>query len=251
MMKGHALTGVWLEEAAFPEVVISNRTAITNRFQAGVNKLTVVQATELAAGSQVKFEDAEASAMDALSQNNPSFEFVVDIFRGRSCEIIPLPIRVMGSDGWEVKAPEVGNIEGVAPQSNMISKAVLDEASHEKTKKQLWERSLLDLSMRNSLLNMKPGGKVLPVLLPQPEDIVRSLSEGTSFSISAKPEEFSANSLSSYLSCGVPKSLEPLVHEEFENGRLRTSLTDTDTKNCLVNLYRQAKLIWLPKFRHV
>lgn len=53
------------------------------------------------------------------------------------------------------------------------------------SKQQQWERKLLDLSLRNNLLNLRVSKNLLPLLLAEPEAVEDLLAGGKSFTISS------------------------------------------------------------------
>ena len=59
-------------------------------------------------------------------------------------------------------------------------------------KQNLWERKLLDFSLRNNLINLKSGKKVIQFMTFNPENIENILQSGADFSVSffteSKPE---------------------------------------------------------------
>ncbi len=239
LIKGHAFAGVWLEESTFAEAVEEDATAVSKRFQKGVDQLTVVQATMIAEGSKATFEDAELSARSMVDP--ATFQCAVDVRRARYSQIIPLPVRVMGDDGWHVEAPKVDLGEAVAPDSRRTSTAVLDVAEDRHTRKQTWERSLLDLSMHNNLLNMRPGARVMPLLIPSVDELEDFLALDNDIVIAPKPNEFpNMDDVASSI-IDLSESGKQLLRNEFREGRLRTAFTDAALQRNLNNLYRSSR----------
>lgn len=239
LIKGHAFAGVWLEESTFAETVEEDATAVSKRFQQGVNQLTVVQATMIAEGSKATFEDAELSARSMVDPE--IFRCAVDVRRARYSQIIPLPVRVMGDDGWHVEAPKVDLGKAVAPNSKKTSTAVLNVAEDEHTRKQTWERNLLDLSMHNNLLNMRPGARVMPLLIPSVDELEDFLALDNDIVIAPKPNEFpNMDDVASSI-IDLSESGKQLLRNEFREGRLRTAFTEAALQKNLTNLYRSSR----------
>ena len=239
LMKGHAFAGVWLEESTFAETVEEDATAVSKRFQKGVDQLTVVQATMIAEGSKATFEDAELSARSMVDPE--TFQCVVDVRRARYSQIIPLPVRVMGDDGWHVEAPKVDLGKAVAPDGRKTSTAVLDVAEDKHTRRQTWERNLLDLSMHNNLLNMRPGARVMPLLIPSVDELEDFLALDNDIVIAPKPNEFpNMDDVASSI-IDLSESGKQLLRNEFREGRLRTAFTEAALQKNLTNLYRSSR----------
>lgn len=239
LMNGHAFAGVWLEEATFAETVEEDATAVSKRFQKGVNQLTVVQATMIAKGSKATFEDAELSARSMV--DTATFQCAVDVRRARYSQITPLPIRVMGDDGWHVEATKVNLGKAIAPDSRKTSTAVLDVAEDKRTRKQTWERSLLDLSMHNNLLNMRPGPRVMPLLIPSVDELEDFLALDNDIVIAPKPNEFPNVGDAASSIIDLSESGKQLLRNEFREGRLRTAFTEAALQKNLTNLYRSSR----------
>ncbi|MDD7199450.1 DUF3320 domain-containing protein [Parafannyhessea umbonata] len=239
LIEGHAFAGVWLEESTFAEAVEEDATAVSKRFQKGVDQLTVVQATMIAEGSKATFEDAELSARSMVDPE--TFQCAVDVRRARYSQIIPLPVRVMGDDGWHVEAPKVDLGKAVAPDGRKTSTAVLDVAEDKHTRRQTWERNLLDLSMHNNLLNMRPGARVMPLLIPSVDELEDFLALDNDIVIAPKPNEFpNMDDVASSI-IDLSESGKQLLRNEFREGRLRTAFTEAALQKNLTNLYRSSR----------
>ncbi len=239
LIKGHAFAGVWLEESTFPETIEEDPASISKRFQKGVNQLTVVQATMIAQGSKASFDDAELSAREMVEPND--FVCAVDITRARYAQIIPLPVRVLGDGGWSVQAPKVDLGAAVAPDEKHVSTAVLDVAGEKRTRKQLWERSLLDLSMHNNLLNMRPGARVMPLLVPSIDELEDFLALDNDIVIAPKPNEFPDLEDAATSVINVSEAGKQLLRNEFKEGRLRTAFSQSVLQKNLTNLFRSSR----------
>ena len=82
--------------------------------------------------------------------NEDNFILFVDIKRARFSGIKPLPQRIKTSDGWEiVEVQEISRFID-APDSILVERLDVPEQTTAFTKQKLWERKLLDLSLRNN-----------------------------------------------------------------------------------------------------
>ena len=78
-----------------------------------------------------------------------------------------------------------------APEARSASTAYIDAVSTKKlTKKDIWERSLLDLSLRNNLLNMRFGAKLMPLATASLDDLEDTMADRKSLSVLPKPAEW-------------------------------------------------------------
>ena len=89
---------------------------------------------------------------------------------------------------------------------------------HNIPKKVQWERKLLDLGMRNTLINLRMTKTQLPILTNSLDELENALADGSDFTILPKPadwqlEEFSFEALSEKGAAGI-------IQAEFKNKRL-------------------------------
>ncbi|SCW26332.1 Part of AAA domain-containing protein [Ruminococcaceae bacterium YRB3002] len=133
-----------------------------------------------------------------------------------------------------------------------------------------WERKLLDLSLRNSLLNMKIKGSMIPVFAHSPALLEDKLYEETDFFIKPRNEEKStkkeeqktADQAASEPAAEPEKSgkqtipakeydlenicdldgFDQLITENFEKKKLFSSLTKSELETSIKKLYRSAKV---------
>lgn len=115
----------------------------------------------------------------------------------------------------------------------------------------LWERKLLDLSARNSLLNVKvTGSNVLPLMIPSARDIEDKLSQNKDYTVISRnsagededgnpkipAEEYSIEQL-----VGNEK-IRPVLEEAIDSGKIYTSLPEKALEDRIKGLYRKTKL---------
>ena len=106
-----------------------------------------------------------------------------------------------------------------------------------------WERKLLDLSLRNTLINLKWTQSVIPILSESLSDLEDALSGGEEFGISPRPSEWAASeeqrrSIENLTDLGVFKEL---IKSEFQNKRLRSFLSEGELSRAILNVYRSSK----------
>ncbi len=245
LFEGHALPGFWMTRESFPEAIVEDVTALINRYAKGADKISICEATTLASDNKSDFEQAELAAHALLEGGARAFECAVDIHTARTSAILPLPSRIKGDQGWEIDPGQLDLGEAVAPEAHGTSRRVLDVAATahvKKTKKQLWERSLLDLSMNNNLLNMKPGRRVLPILTPSIDRLEDLLAKDNDIVIMSRPQGLKLDDEKEAFGIVVAEgSLAKALDAELEEGRLRTLFNQVNLDKNLKNLYRSAK----------
>ncbi len=240
LIKGQAYAGVWLEEDSFPEIVEEDISALAKRCAKGVNQMTVVECTMFAKDSKATFDDAEGIAQQRLLDYS-KFICAIDVHRARQSQVLPLPHRVKGLDGWEVEAEEDDSLaRATVPEKSDVSTAVLDVKGEEKTKKQIWERSLLDLSIRNNLVNMRMGASIMPIPTTSINDLEDALALDADLVIAPWPKDVPPINDDPFQP-NMPEEVDDLLHAEFEEGRLRTAFTQKELEKNLGNLYRSSR----------
>ena len=242
LWKTHIFAGFWLEKSTFPESVQDDISLLTKRTAEGSKVLSAVECTFLTAGKSVSFDDACQRAESDLTVKE-GFELFVDVHRARLSRISPLPVRVQTPNGWRVDRPNAdeSNLTSV-PQQIPAPIDVPQNTEQEFSKKEMWERKLLDLSMHNTLLNLRLTKTMVPLLIESLDDLEDALSGGNVFSIHPHPAEWEPeNGRVRFENLHVAGNLSNLFQSEFKNGRLRSSLAEYDLENALKGLYRSAK----------
>ena len=95
-----------------------------------------------------------------------------------------------------------------------------------KAKFDLWERKLLDLSTRNSLLNLRIKGSCVPVFVPECANVEDLIAQEKSFSIISrgnKEEEESESSEEKKEETAVPEAIKP-AEEQAETAEDKTPI---------------------------
>ncbi len=236
---GHIFAGVWLEDRMFPECVQDDFSLITKRLASGVNEIAVMESTAVTTGRDLSFDDARSLGEQNLTTRQP--EYIIDIHRARMSRISPLPQRVHTASGWEIRH------DTSFQQENMSAPTKLDETIHidpnlqnnNPPKKVQWERKLLDLGMRNTLINLRLTKTQLPLLTNSLDELENALADGSDFTILSKPADwhmdtFSFETLAEQGAAGIIKA-------EFDNKRLRSVLTENELSKTIKELYRTAK----------
>ncbi|MGI5898749.1 MAG: DUF3320 domain-containing protein [Christensenellales bacterium] len=240
--KGHAFAGLWLEEKTFPEIIQDDVYALKKRTAGGVDLLCAFECTAVTAKDAVSFADAEKMARGYLSDEE-SFLLALDIIKARASGIKPLPQRIMGKEGWELTGDEQADFSPSMPGA-IESVDELVFAEQEKPAKILqWERKLLDLSLRNSLLNLRLTKNVLPILSCDLSALEDALARGEDFTIAQAPSgwEETIAGMSAYELSGLETAKNEILKLELKSRRLRTSLNETELSGIITNLYRNAK----------
>ncbi len=241
LFETHAFCGVWLEELSFPDPVSADPALITKRLADGVSEIAVFECTSLVAGSDVSFDAARRSAENRLA--GEGFDMTLDIHRARLGHIRPLPHRIQTGEGWhiEIEKRAEDRITG-APDRLKERVEVREGEISPLSRLELWERKLLDLGLRNTLINLRLTKNIVPILAASLDELEDSLSKGGDYGIAPCPAgmEFPTGP-QLFESCSHLGHKADLIRSEFQNKRLRSTLEEAALNRAVIECYRAAK----------
>lgn len=244
VINGHAFVGAWLLDEMFADGVNDDVTLLKKRIAKGINEIVLVEATSMNAGQFQTFDESINTANYKLVREE-DFILFVDVKRARFSGIKPLPQRIKTSDGWEI----VDEIKMIIRDNQVPNKIVHERnteisESCEFTKQKLWERKLLDLSLRNNLLNLRISQRTIQLFSINLNKFEDALAEGNEFQVMQKPEEFYNPNKNSgvYQALNMSDPIVELLKYDLSHKRLRTYLTETELKFSLTKLYRASRL---------
>ena len=111
------------------------------------------------------------------------------------------------------------------------------------TKIAQWERKLLDLSLRNMLLNVRLTKSVIPLLCDDVSVLEDALSDGEEFRVMPAPSEMGRAAIRNitFEKLGKPEKFKDYIILEGKSRRLHTIYTEDELHYSLTKLYRSAK----------
>lgn len=244
IIQGHTYVGCWLHDEKFSEVINDDKSAITKRLARGIREMAAVEATCLCKGNIISFSEA-LNAGEAQLVQKEVFLISVDIKRARSLRIRPLPI-MASSEGNKLDEELIKDTESVSMEDRFeIGTIYQDELLNSrlpKTKQKIWERKLLDLSLRNNLLNLHMTRNMLQLIDIDISHLEDTLSEGKSFTILPNPN---AEVLRRYNLFTQPlhqsSQMYQLANDELRYNRLLTWYHQQDLDNILTYIHKNAK----------
>lgn len=242
--RGHAFVGMWLRDEEFSTSVVDDITAVRKRLK--LQEMLVFETTLAAQGQAVSFSQAIANANRQLSEEEEDkFELVIDVKRARMSRIKPLAQAHAVAEAVPVEVEPEGTI-GIEDAPDLPDEAITDTPTSEldpKDRLARWQRKLLDLSLRNTLLNFKQGKKalLLDVAAPELEDI---LAEGQTIKLLPSPALMQGQDPRSQ-QLHEARSLEDLRKAHAKDALKRREvfirLEDQELEGRLVELYRGAR----------
>lgn len=241
---GRVVAGAWLVRETCSDSVVDDVALLTKRTAEGVHDMTLVDTALLSVAHRADFDRAVAEAEGQLT-DEASFVWALDVKRARFSGIRPLPQweHMEAAPVWESSIlPDEKPIHE-APQN--INPYELPAANKEivLTKQMLWERHLLDLSLRNSLLNTRITKNILQLIPADPALLEDKLAQGTEFSVLHKPTDWEGAAPAFGLHPLVPAAdpIQGFVQVELEQKRLRSYQTVVELEKSLTHLYRSSR----------
>lgn len=188
--KGHSLVGAWLRQEEFSTAVVDDVTALRKRVK--LKELVLFETTLATQRPAVSFSQACDNANNQIAEDRQdSFELAVDVRRARMSRIKPLAIgQPVAQPVTETELPS--GIPAEFEEAPELPDEILEEVQPQeldpKDRLSRWQRKLLDLSLRNTLLNFKAGKKVLILEAPDAGALEDLLAENQAIKILAAPD---------------------------------------------------------------
>ncbi len=230
--------GVWLYDSCFMDTVSDDISRLDAYIADGINNVSCFDILDVYSDKNAAYSTAEAHFKQKLEAG--VFDRYVDVRRCRISQIMPLPLRARSLKGYEILREEDTSPDAAPKELTVAQKLSLDE---ELTKAQLWERRLLDLSMKNALLNFAPNKTVVHVLSSSADNTLDALTENEEMTFAPATEqakEIAARKKYFGASAEV-KNLKELISLENRSGVLRTYLDDATLQETVTRLLRRNK----------
>jgi len=250
LAEGHAFPGVWLTEGLFTESVVDDSLRIRKRVD--VYDICIFDSSAVAVRPPVTFDAARDKALLYL-RNTDTFHYAVDVKASRNRGMRPLPIRLVeGGYGVLKDAGSNVTVEDGLPFSPDKLRFIADlEAAAPKARDESftqrferWKNRLLDLSLRNRLLNFKSGAKTLPLLGHDVAVLEDGLAANTAYELWPRPRIATGNDPRD---AGLYKAKEgedlisEYLRKELEQKHLYIDLEEKELDRRLIEIWRSAR----------
>ena len=190
MFEGHAAAGVWLTKRTLPNAV--DRDVIEVRKAIAAREMVVFETTGVTHRPPMTFEQASRLARRRLADDAESgFVAAIDVSRSRSNGITPLASHSPAPAEAEVVAESSVELP-LPPMPDMEAMPEDEAAEHPATPQgriDRWQRKLLDLSLRNRLLNFTSSKSNVPFVCPDPARLEDRLADGVRARIVSLPDQ--------------------------------------------------------------
>lgn len=184
LSEGHAWVGVWLVETSLPAVLEDDVLSLRKRVSAG--EMLAIEATAVSSRPVPPFSTAVAMGSSHLFESEGRFCCAVDITACRRAKVLPLATRwgagTEADPGAAVEATAAPDTIEPVPDLPPLDMGGLTtpSAAKDPTAQRLavWKSRLLDLTLRNRLLNFKLSRLSLPLVVPDPAVVEDALASG-------------------------------------------------------------------------
>ena len=252
VVEGHAFPGVWLVDKSFDDTVTSHASILLNRI--GLGEFLCFESTGITKTPPLNFKIALEQTKSHI-QSQARFRFAVDIKAARKVGIRPLSlVEEVSRSEEEYISPDEDAVtfsEDLAiPESIAefgVGRSMHPPRGQESPADRLarWKTSLLDLSLRNRLLNFKDSKKSIPLICPNIAGLEDALAANDAFRVRPKPDAWGA---------GDPRdarlhqeqtgenALADHLREEMSQRRLHAAITERELAGRLTEIERAARL---------
>jgi very-short-patch-repair endonuclease len=188
--EGHALAGAWLQPAWFPTLTVDDPLVV--RKAKDLRELVLFETTLATQDHALPFTKAiNAANRQITEEHDAEFIYAIDVHQARKRGIQPLSSLAEVGDGdatSTIAAPPLDVPPDDLPPFEQQEDVDLSDKSPEE-RLSTWKRSLLDLSRRNRLLNVKASTTALPIFCPNPGRLEDLLAGGARLRLTSPPEK--------------------------------------------------------------
>ncbi|QDV53068.1 ATP-dependent RecD-like DNA helicase [Gimesia fumaroli] len=244
LVEGHSFVGFWVIERTFHHLIETDSAEIRKGLAA--RELITFETTLVTHRPPSPFEAAIAAAkLRTLESVSDEFVAAIDVNRARMGQIRPLA----SHEDSQIKEvpPHTGNVAIPLPAMPAPGELALDFS--EETPKtpegriERWQRKLLDLSLRNRLLNFRSTKQTVPFFCPDVPLLEDRLANQSSIRVISLPEQNPLGERDAKLH--FQKTGQD-IHTEFavsalERNEISSPLPRMELDARLTNLYRIAR----------
>lgn len=251
LFEGHAAVAVWLRWRTLPEPVCRDPMEVRKAVAAG--EMMVFETTGVTRRPVMRIAQAEDALRARLEESRErEFRVAIDVRRLRDGGIMPLPSHEERSkEEREEKAPttEVDlpppAPEPVSPPAEPVAAPLSSEEKPTTPEGRIarWQKKLLDLTLRNRLLNFKDSKKTVPFLCTDVARLEDRLAAGAGIRIVSLPGQnpLGGRDADLYREMQGEDIHRRYAEEALARDELAAQLTDEQLEARLIDLYREAR----------
>ena len=246
--RGHALCGAWLQPQSLPTLTVDDpmeiRKAIDSR------EMVLFETTLATAGVSLPFTKAANAGREQVDDlNEDNFVYAIDIARARGRDIQPISGTAAANGDGKTDAGSVARPIPALDVPPGLPESFTEEAEEPvpttpEERLERWKRSLLDLSKRNRLLNLRDSKTAISIFCPDPAALEDRIAAGKRIRIiTPQPRRTESGEIDPVLRL-LRTGDERAVREAEEALKRNEIVANTDEKSLekgIVELFRKAK----------
>lgn len=243
LQTGHAYIGCHLVERYFSDTPMDDLQTIRKLVE--LDEFIVIETTM--ATSDATFAKAEAAARANHLNIDYAFQCAVDVVRSRYSGIRPLPLK-RSAEGIELEelthATKSLNYEHKRNLQTEIDLSSLESITSQAPRVIRWQQKLLDLSLRNRLLNVRDTKQIIPIACSDITILEDKIAADESLTLNPLYNllsEKDLHDLSLLRNTDIKNDIRELLDKELNQQRLWTTLSPFEMARRMTNLYRQSK----------
>ncbi len=232
--KSSISVGVWLYESCFSYSLQDDMQLVEKYTAEGVNNLTVFDIEDLFAHKNASYTTSESHAKARLQKNE--FEICLDVKRCRIGGIFPMPLKVKTAHGYELLSGGQISFDEKPREVIDADKFVYDKNA---TKDENWQRRLLDLSLKNNLLNFRYRRDCLHITCADLSAFCEKIEQKGKFTLF--PNETPLKDAAYFGESKSVKEMAELLEIEMKSGKLRCLSSDESMAETVGSLIRKSR----------
>jgi len=233
LMEQHAFTGVWLTRFHLHSPTLDDPAPLRSRTD--LKEALVFDSTVLTAGGS--FEQARTIGRRYLD-DTAEFDSAIDIRASRLHGIRPLSLTDTQRQQPLIPTTEAPQA-ALDPFADIPTTSVKHEPTTEHDRLKRWKDRLLDLTLRNRLLNFKETKRTILLQTVEPARLEDALHERKSFAIHPKGDLLPNDPRDPNLFDNAVVEQNRWLQSEQNACRLHTDLTEAELAKRMLEIYRQ------------
>ncbi len=233
--KNKLAVGVWLYESCFTVSAQDDMSVVQKYVSDGVNNISAFDIDDVFAHKNASYTTSENHFSNALSSGK--FEVCLDVKRSRIGGVLPMPLKVKTGRSYELLSDEDISYESKPKELINADKYALEK---KESKESNWQRRLLDLSMKNNLLNFRYRRESLHIQCVNLAQFCSKLDETARFTLA--PCVQTIENLPYFGADKKIVNLGELISIEMNSAIIRTFSSESTLHESAGSLIRKARM---------
>ena len=213
--KSSVAVGVWLYESCFTISTQDDMSVIEKYIQDGINNLAVFDVLDLFSHKNASFTTSESHFASQLRHGD--YEICIDVKRSRIGGVYPIPIKVRTGGKYELLGEAQFSYDEKPGEIIDAGKYALEKGA---SKERTWQRRLLDLSLKNNLLNFRYRHDCLHLVTADLPSFLHAFEGSDKFML--QPNASPINDAAYFGGSAGVRALKELIDIEMSSGIIHT-----------------------------